>query len=54
MSNVCEALMVTHYANLKESSAFSIKQHTVGCFQSQIQARVENYTTRLALMIAVF
>ena len=50
MSNVCEALMVTHSPNVKESSAMSIKQQVIGCFQSQIQARVENYCTRLAAL----
>ena len=54
ISNVCEALLVTHCPNVKESSAFSIKHQAVGCFQSQIRARVDNCFTGLAALYVRF
>ena len=53
MSNVCEALMVTHCPNVKESSAFSIKHQAVSCFNSQIRARVDNCVTGLASLYTI-
>ena len=53
INNVVDGVRITHCPNEKKSSAFSIKHQAVRLYQSQIQARIDNFCLRTVGMYTI-